>query len=687
MEMPQDLYKKNVDFIKNFNSLFLDALPGEEENAWDLVYSDEGDIVNLKKKSGDHYLYPVTEGASAYTQRKVHEWMLSPSRMIVNDYSYLGKELSNESVPEISNYTGVHSLSELSLENIHDLNIDLQVSWCQERLNNFLNEKKDYVCPAPITSSGCALVINGIGLGLQLQPLIDYLDPSALFIVEPDLSILARSLSTLDYTTIIERFTGPDKALDFIVSGTPEEAVSHIRSLITTRNLFLLDGLFTFITIDSNFNNIVKNQLHTASTLSPVSYLGYFIDEIHMTMNASINYFFQKPNVYKSTSIKPNTKDAVVVASGPSLEDSIDFLKSCRDNITIFCCYSTIGRLLQEGIIPDFHCDLERHNDHIPIIEKGYEDAVKDISLCCSATVDPRMMKMYKSVYSINRGALTPSVIFTEGDDIIPNEGPDVATFAILSAIYFGFRRVHLLGVDLGTANKAICRLPGALDIDRRVYNMPVRGNLGRTVFSGQNLLDNKTAIESNLAFYSQVFPDLKVYNYSNGVFIDGAIPSQLSDLALRVGGSTRLSTDDYPGFKPYTDEHVRQAWVLADMRMRCYKYINDMRELSKSLFEISTLYKVSDLCNAYSKSIPDQIPIRFYRGSLFRCWLMVVGVRNRISFESDSRKSEYEVFAIDLINEILDSFEALTFEMIDFVENLDSIDSFVFESKFERYK
>jgi hypothetical protein len=677
----------NIEFISNLNSFFLESLPDDENNPWEFIYLENGDQAeekkpfNLRNKHDGELLYPSEQGCEIYASQRFYAWAAAPQRLVINNYEGIeNTDNGNDSFYDVTNKT---QLEDLTLEDVHDLNQDLEPAWSTQSIGRYIREQSITLAPASLTSDGCALVVFGLGLGNHLKFLIDFLKPSALFIVEPDLGLLARSLETVDYTKLIPQFTGADKALDFIVSSTPEAAVEQIRSLLTVRNLFLLDGLFSFILFDKPFFQLAKQNLHSAATLKSINYLGYFIDEIHMTMNASLNYFHIKPKVYNSTKVKSHEAHAVIVASGPSLADDLEILKHNRERFTIFCCYSTIGRLLDAGIIPDYHCDLERHNDHIPLIERGFEEQLKSINLCCSSTCDPRMLKLYKNVYSINRGALTPSVIFTKDNDIIPNEGPDVATFAILSAIFFGYQSIHLFGVDLGTSNRKVCRLPGVLDIDRRTYDIPVRGNHGHTVFSGQMLLDNKDAIEGNIFFYSQVFPNLKVYNYSNGVYINGAISSRSPEFADRL--PTKYISPLETHFVSYPDEHVRQAWKLADMRSRSFLFLNNLRELGKDPFNISTLYKISDLCNALGKPYQDQIPIRFYRGSLFRSWIILWGVYNRAYLEKDEQRKDMLTECKRILNEVINSFENLTFQAIDYIENLESLDEFTFVSKLQR--
>ncbi len=597
----------------------------------------------------------------------------------MNDYTGLAGCADDTPIFDL---TGKPSLSELDLCDIHDLNQDLEPAWAMQRLSRYVHDNSLPVYYSPLTSSGCLLVISGLGLGGQLKTLIEWLEPSAIIIAEPDLGVLSHSLNTVDYQWLVSNFTSPGKSLDFVVSKNPDAAVAEIRSLITTKNLFYLDGLFTYVTYDGPYYQLIKQGLHTSTTLNTVNYLGYFVDELHMTLNAYLNYKCHKPKVFNTARISSNDQHAVIVASGPSLASNIELLKEERDRFSLFCCYSTIGALVDKGLTPDYHCDLERHNDHVPLLERGIKDVLKSIDLCCSSTCDPRLLALYKDVYSINRGALTPSVIFSEANDIITNEGPDVATFAILSAIYFGFRTIHLFGVDLGTATRTVNRLPNALDIDRRVYDIPDRGNFGKTVFTSQHLLDNKVAIESNIGLYARVFPGLRFYNYSDGLLINGAEPSQPLTFKNNLPEISEVNTPPKPEFISYSKDHIQQAWQLADMRKRCFAYLNAVRQLVDNPFELQTLAAVSDMCNAYSKQKIDQIPIRFYRGSLFRSWAILNGVYQRVGFESEEKRKDFILEAKSILNDIIDSFESLTFKMLDYAEGLKDLSGFTLTSK-----
>ena len=192
------LKSANIEFIKHLNPAFLDALPEECDNPWELVFPEIVDNVNdiqptnLYNKLSNTYLYPVDQAMDEYTNMRYYNWIQAPQRLTINDYS--GIHNTSHENNQFLEITGKNNLSELTLEDVHDLNQDLEPAWTIQQISNYIRQNSIQLAPAPLTSNGCALIIFGLGLGKHLELLIDFLDPSALFIVDPDMGILARSL-------------------------------------------------------------------------------------------------------------------------------------------------------------------------------------------------------------------------------------------------------------------------------------------------------------------------------------------------------------------------------------------------------------------------------------------------------------------------------------------------------------
>lgn len=88
-------------------------------------------------------------------------------------------------------------------------------------------------------------------------------------------------------------------------------------------------------------------------------------------------------------------KPAIVVAAGPSLNKNIHELKKAQGKVVIIAVDTIINRLLNEGIIPDFICSIERLPE---VYEYFYKEQKipEQITLVGPAVLDNRIFKEYK---------------------------------------------------------------------------------------------------------------------------------------------------------------------------------------------------------------------------------------------------------------------------------------------------
>ena len=93
--------------------------------------------------------------------------------------------------------------------------------------------------------------------------------------------------------------------------------------------------------------------------------MGYQVDEYNMLANTSANFNSLKHKIFLSPfSEKDTIKDlpVVITGSGPSLDTLIPFLVENRDKFILVSGGSSISTLLDAGIKPDIHAQLERLN-------------------------------------------------------------------------------------------------------------------------------------------------------------------------------------------------------------------------------------------------------------------------------------------------------------------------------------
>lgn len=88
-------------------------------------------------------------------------------------------------------------------------------------------------------------------------------------------------------------------------------------------------------------------------------------------------------------------KPAIIVAAGPSLNKNFHLLKSVKDKAVIVAVDTIVEKLLDEGIVPDFVCSIERS-------ERTYEffyqesNIPKEVTLVAPAVLETRILEEFK---------------------------------------------------------------------------------------------------------------------------------------------------------------------------------------------------------------------------------------------------------------------------------------------------
>ncbi len=210
-------------------------------------------------------------------------------------------------------------------------------------------------------------------------------------------------------------------------------------------------------------------------------------------------------------------KDFAVVSAGPSLNDNIDFLKTCSDKLVIICINAAIKRLFAEEIYPNITAMLDPFLSLEAHIE-GVEDFTKGIPLVMPLTGSSSFSKRYKGpIYIVPENG--------ETDGFYWNYGGTVASLGLDLAFYMGAKRIFLIGSDLAYAGGknyadglAHDKDEGATGVQADVYVKAVDGGMVRT-----NPLYNvfRSIMETQIAIHS----DVEVINLSSsGALIAGTI-------------------------------------------------------------------------------------------------------------------------------------------------------------------
>lgn len=277
----------------------------------------------------------------------------------------------------------------------------------------------------------------------------------------------------------------------------------------------------------SEYRNVIKEcevflQKFKYSQMALLGYRAFYIVNL---LNVP---FLDKPFIQLKNTFKGDR--AIVLAGGPSLNDSINKIKSFRSAFVVFCVARVSHIVSEEGVIPDFVVAVDPS-------EMSYNNSVKalDISdesaLICSNHTHPRIIGQWKSeVYYL--GDLLPWESELNSENIT-GAGPTVTNTAIKAAMEMGFKEILLAGVDLCHDAKGFSHAKGSAEAQAG----PCIKNDTIKIYNYENEI-----VETTVDFYTAI-DTLKlqaILAKKNGVYL-----YNMSSKAARVEDIELLS-DDY---------------------------------------------------------------------------------------------------------------------------------------------
>ena len=369
------------------------------------------------------------------------------------------------------------------------------------------------------------MVVLGIGLGLHVAPLLARSRCRSLVLVEPTLENLYHSLHVTDWRGLFEDAADRSVEITFVIDRNPTTIMHKVMAAIRSSNPALFDGLYIFTHYNSAILNQARDRLQR-DLYAVIRGLGFFEDEVEMTTNAVKN--FARPEAMILDRSLPVRDEALfIVGSGPSLDAELEVLKAWAGRVAIMSVGTTLRILLANGIRPDFHIELENGDNTAKVVTAtAAEFDTSGITLIAAVTVRPQVADPFERTAFFFREENSATALIGGRVAALSPSGPTVANAGLSAAFRLGFREIYLFGVDMGSKEEGRYHADGSvfsegLIPEYRHANKRFPGNFGGEV-SGEAVLNwSRHFLEAVL----RTQPNVTVYNCSDGVRIDGAIP------------------------------------------------------------------------------------------------------------------------------------------------------------------
>lgn len=454
-----------------------------------LFFGDDG---ALDIALGDRRFYG--EDAVAFTQSQVDKFRAKPERRFIDSLSF-GK---------LGGIEGRY----------------------QETLEDMLQAEAVNLAEQRIDEASHFTLVFGLGLGLHLEPLMEFTQCAHLIVVEPNFDNLYHSLSVVDWRNLFEQAEENGCAIHLVLDNDQAHVASHLRTLIRMGGPALVDGIYIYQHYASSFQAEAHHAFQRDFAMHVLG-LGFFEDELLMMANAVANLKLPDIRILASPSLV-RSEPVIICGSGPSIDNDLEVIAAQRDRAIVVSMGSSIRTLLKHGIRPDIHVETENHPANAAnIVRVADEYGLTGITLLGASTVMSAMSERFDDVIAYFRDRQTPAEIFGRGIDHMGSSGPVVANAALVTLAHLGFRDLYLFGVDMGSRQAGNYHSAdtyigtGAAVEWAEDTRWPVAANFGGEAVA-ETILDwSRLGFESVLKLH----PSIRCVNCSDGARIAGAVP------------------------------------------------------------------------------------------------------------------------------------------------------------------
>ncbi|MEQ8601983.1 MAG: DUF115 domain-containing protein [Marivibrio sp.] len=550
----------------------------------------------------------------------------------------------------------------------------------QEVVNDMLvwMDERDLKPAVKPDRDGGYLIMLGLGLGLGVERLLEELPVRNLVIVERYPEFLRHSLETADWAAWRDLLESRGGSMKVILARDQYMAANELYIHVRNHHFGLIDGSYMLLHYQSSFTRGVLDELVQRLPVIAAN-PGFFEDELIMLRNCFRNLRRHEHKLLQDRRRLMVKTPVIVVASGPSVDTAIDFVRANRERAVIISCGTGLGALLGYGIKPDFHVDTENTPGPLEILSGLAETHdLSGVTLIACNTVDPGVPALFDERYLYFRDSVTATHYFGRDQRPLLLAAPTVSNAAVRSALTLGFREIYLVGVDLGSrdpkrhhSKKSIYMADETFlethPDHREASKYPIRrpGSLGGTVFANASFL----YASMYMANLMRVFAGTRVVNLSDGARIDGTIP-KLPHVA-RIENEPAQKTRDLQivantleaggGYKGFDAEELRR------LQRRMALFIDDLVALFREVRDPVALFDaIKDMFKALGDGPIDETIYAYLWGTSLMFYQFIYVVVRRLPEEArEAFLDEVSARSADRIAQLKGDFDALIDELV----------------------
>jgi hypothetical protein len=403
-----------------------------------------------------------------------------------------------------------------------------------------------------------SIIMFGLGVGYQLEKLLDEHTVEKLFICEPNPDFFYASLFAIDWQAIFETVEESETRIYLNIGDDGTNLFRDLLSQFYAIGPYILNSTYFYQSYYNAALNSAISQLR--EQLQVVISMGEYFDHAYFGVAHTKEGMRRKiPVLEANPASKLNYDDKEVpifiVGNGPSLDSSIDAIKEWQGQAIVVSCGTALQALHRHGITPDFHAEIEQNRstyDWAVLI--GDLDYLKNITLISCNGIHPDTCDLYKDVLiAFKEGESSTisalNVLGRKNFTTLLNAFPTVSNFVIDLFSTIGFTSIYLIGVDLGfvdvkhhhSKSSGYYQEDGKETYDYTTSantSLIVPGNFRPTVNTKHEFKVSRQVIEQ---VTSSKPKEQEFYNCSDGARIKGTLPIRTDDLLIMATENQKI--------------------------------------------------------------------------------------------------------------------------------------------------
>ena len=461
-----------------------------------------------------------------------------------------------------------------------------------------------------------SIIMFGIGIGYQVETLLEHHKVEKLFLCEPNRDFFYASLHAIDWLNIFETIDKTGARIYLNIGDDGSHLFRDLLGQFHSIGPYILNNTYFYQSYYNASLNTAITQLR--EQLQIVISMGEYFDHAyygieHTKEGMRRNYPLLVNNPGSKLSYDDKEVPVFIVGNGPSLDNSIDVIKEWQGKAIVVSCGTALQSLYKHGITPDFHAEIEQNRSTFDwAVLIGDLDYLKNITLISCNGIHPDTCELYKNVLiAFKEGESSTvsalSVLGQQNFEVLQHAFPTVSNFVCDLISIIGFNHIYLMGVDLGfvdvkhhhSKSSGYYEEDGNETYDYSLKNntsLIVTGNFRATVNTKHEFKVSRQIIEQ----VTQKKPrDQTFYNCSDGAKIQGALPLKTQDILIVVNKEQKQHALNKIKSEVFSSNHIEKFIVNYEHKFSHDQLVKELNVFERLLDqEIFTEKEVNKIIN-----------------------------------------------------------------------------------------